>query len=100
MIAVSIGYMLSQYPTSPPVAINVATVLTIVIKLGRLNAAISLSHGVIDTPIANRSGYVTAVDKNLYTTNPPCCRCGETALVSFASTARNSIATGAGRPNS
>ena len=54
MIAASIGYMPSQRPTNAPVAISVTTVLTIVIKLGRLNAAISLSHGVIDTPILDK----------------------------------------------
>ena len=64
-MAVSIGYMLSKRPTTAPVAISVTTVLTMVMRFGRLNAAISLSHGVIDTPMANNSGYVTAVEKNL-----------------------------------
>ena len=45
--------------------ISVTTVETIVMSVGSVNAAISLSHGVSDTPIANSSGYVTAVEKNL-----------------------------------
>jgi len=56
MIAASIGYIFSQRPTTAPVAISVATVLTMVMRFGRLNAATSLSHGVIDTPMANNSG--------------------------------------------
>jgi hypothetical protein len=60
-MAASMGYMLSQRPTSAPMAISVATVLMLVMRFGKLNAAISLSHGVIDTPMANNSGWVTAV---------------------------------------
>ena len=56
IMADSIGYMPSNRPTNAPVAINVATVQEIVIMLGRLKAAISLSQGVIETPMANRSG--------------------------------------------
>src|SRR5262249_46340350 len=55
-IAVSIGYIPSIRPTNAPVPIRVATVATMVMRLGKLNAAISLSHGVIETPIANSSG--------------------------------------------
>src|SRR5215475_12777926 len=46
MIAVSIGYMLRNLPTIAPTAIRVATVQKIVIMLGTLNAATSLSQGV------------------------------------------------------
>ena len=49
----------------PYVAGLFATVATIVSSVGSVNAAISLSHGVSATPIANSSGYVTAVEKNL-----------------------------------
>ena len=51
-----IGYMPSNRPTNAPVAINVATVQKIVTILGKLKAAINLSKGVIETPMANRSG--------------------------------------------
>ena len=56
MMAASIGYILSSRPTTAPTDINVTTVLTIVIRLGKLNAATSLSQGVSETPIANRRG--------------------------------------------
>src|ERR1035438_5053172 len=64
-MAVSMGYIFNQCPTRAPVAISVATVETMVMMVGRLKAAISLSHGVSDTPMANSRGYVTAVEKNL-----------------------------------
>ena len=62
-IAVSIGYIFIRRPTTKPVPISVATVDTIVTTLTIVNAAVSLSQGVIATPIANSS--VTAVEKNL-----------------------------------
>src|SRR6476469_5634266 len=65
MIAVSIGYILRKRPTRNPVPMSVATVEMIVTSVGSVKAAISLSHGVSATPIANSSGYVTAVEKNL-----------------------------------
>ena len=55
-IAVSIGYIFNMRPTTKPVPISVATVATIVTTLTSVNAAMSLSHGVIATPIANSSG--------------------------------------------
>src|SRR6266851_7961514 len=45
-IAVSIGYMLISRPINAPVAINVNTVATIVMRLGIVKAAISLFQGV------------------------------------------------------
>src|SRR5450631_344809 len=57
-MAASMGYIFIQYPTKAPIAISVATVETMVITVGRLKAAINLSHGVSDTPIANNNGYV------------------------------------------
>src|SRR5260370_3741201 len=55
-IAVSIGYMLISRPINAPVAINVNTEATIVMRLGIVKAAISLFQGVSDTPIANSNG--------------------------------------------
>ena len=63
-----------------------------------MKAATSLSHGVSATPIAKRSGYVTATWKNLKTVKAPCWSFGETARVSFRTTAMVSIVTGAGKP--
>ena len=43
-------------PTKAPVAINVNTVATIVIRFESVKADISLPQGVSDTPIAKSSG--------------------------------------------
>jgi hypothetical protein len=49
--------------------------------------------------IVGHNGWVTAVERNLWTTNAPCCSGGETALVKLTMTAMNSMATGAGSTN-
>src|SRR5882672_6852843 len=56
MIATSIGYIFRRRPTRNPVPINVITVQMMVSSVGSVKAAISLSHGVSETPIANSSG--------------------------------------------
>ena len=54
--AVSIGYRFSHFPVRKPTTIIVTTIDKMVMMLLIVNAAISLSHGVIETPIANKSG--------------------------------------------
>ncbi len=56
IIDVSIGYKFSHFPVRKPTAIIVTTIDKMVMMLLIVNAAISLSHGVIETPIANKSG--------------------------------------------
>jgi hypothetical protein len=55
-MAVSIGYNLRNRPMTNPDPISVKTVTTTVTMYVGVNAAISLSHGVKDTPIANSKG--------------------------------------------
>src|ERR1041385_7998994 len=87
MMADSMGYSRTQRPTKNPEATMVSTVATIVMRLAGWKTATSLSQGVIATPIANSSGYVTADAKNLYTTCAPAWSLGDTAWASFAMTA-------------
>ena len=55
-IAVSIGYMPMRRPTRKPVVIRVNTVETMTMRFTRVKAAISLSQGVSETPMAKSSG--------------------------------------------
>ncbi|MNN89531.1 hypothetical protein D3C81_2073590 [compost metagenome] len=55
-MAASIGYILILRPTKKATVINVATVATMVMMVGKLKASTTFCHGVTTMPMANSKG--------------------------------------------